>query len=120
MTIKRRGFTLENSGDNPFGIATSGSDQPPSDTERIVEFINRLLANYGQQQVPPGLTGGDLLNELDRIVSTVESTAVTPMAKAAMNNRNRRAVATRVPTDAEIAARLRAKGIDPKFMPQEV
>ena len=47
MTIKRRGFTLENSGDNPFGIATSGSDQPPSDTERIVEFINRLLANYG-------------------------------------------------------------------------
>ncbi len=118
MTIAKRGFTLGNNGENPFGIATVGSDQPPSDTDRIVEFVNRLLANYGQRQVPPGLKGAELLNELDRIVSGIESTVVTPMAKAAMANRNRKAFAPRIPTDDEVAARLRAKGIDPKYMPR--
>ena len=124
MAIKRNGFTLENDANDQYGnflldAATGGMgmDQPPTDTERLVELVNRLLANYGQRQVPPGLKGADLLNELDGIVSRIESTVLTPAAKVAMANRNRKEFAPRIPTDAEVAARLRAKGIDPKFMP---
>ena len=88
-----------------------------SPLEDLIDPINRLLALLGQDQLPPDTDATNLPARLEDAVGFAERNVVPPAAKAAMANRNRRAVATRVPTDAEIAARLRAKGIDPKFMP---
>ena len=68
------------------------------------------------------------LNRLITLVDRLESKAVscvvrelkTRHGRIVLANLFRQPVGSRRLTDAEIAARLQARGIDPKFMPQEV
>ena len=65
------------------------------------------------------------LNRLSRMVGQLPATlasrvmrSLSPKDRIALANMFRKPVGPRLLTDAEIAARLQARGIDPKFMPQ--
>lgn len=97
---------------------TIGDTQTGSPLNELIDPINRLLAVFGQDQLPPDTDATNLAARLEDAVNYCESSVVPPAAAKAMENRLHRKPSARVPTDAQIEARLRAKGIDPKHMPK--
>lgn len=89
-------------------------------TQRLVDSLNRILNVFGESPLPDGAADEEvgLIQAVEAVASRLESTRLTPAAKATMANRLRRKPAARIPSDAAIEARLRAKGIDPKHMPK--
>lgn len=61
-----------------------------------------------------------LVNRLPATLTSRVMKSMTSRERIALSNLFRHPVGPRRLTDAEIAARLQARGIDPKFMPQEV
>ena len=74
-------------------------------TRTEIERIDRLSRMAGQL---PATLASRVLRSL------------SPRDRIALANMFRQPVGPRLLTDAEIAARLQARGIDPKFMPQTV
>lgn len=113
MTITRRGFTLAN--------GLEGYGQPDEQTTQLVDVVNRLLRVFGQQGLPSDTDESNLADRLDGMVRYVEKFK-SSASNVAMRNRlkgaSNRPVANQPLTDAEVAARLRARGIDPKDMPR--
>ena len=73
------------------------------------------------------ITEIERLNRLSRMVNRLAPNlasrvlrSLSPRDRIALANMFRQPVGPRRLTDAEIAARLQARGIDPKFMPQTV
>lgn len=61
-----------------------------------------------------------LVNRLPAILVSRVLKSMTHRERIAMSNLCRQPAGPRRPTDAEIAARLQARGIDPKYMPTSI
>jgi hypothetical protein len=110
MTIRRRGFTLGNGPD---------ANQVPE----LIDVLNRLPNVFGQQRLPNDTDDTNLVQRLNDLVSYAEqnkSSSSTMAMRNRMNGSSNRSGTNRPLTDAQVAARLRARGIDPKFMPKTV
>lgn len=88
--------------------------------QRLADAINRTLAVFGKNPLPDdaGENEVGLIQAVEAVASRFESSRLTPGTKAAMANRLHRKPPARLPSDAAIEARLRAKGIAPKHMPK--
>ena len=95
---------------------TNMPNQNP-DFNKLVESLNTLFDVLGVAGLPPDTTEKTIVDQLDGIASTTPHPGrQTLFQKARMANRQQRR--TGLPTDAEITRRLRAKGVDPRFMPR--
>ncbi len=89
----------------------------------LIEAVNKLLTVFGLQPLPSDTDDDNLEERLTAMVDYVDRNKQAT-STVAMANRIRSATAgqpvSRPPSDAEIERRLKARGIDLKFMPKIV
>ena len=107
MRFKHKGFALAN--------GEQGNE--------LVDAVNRMLISFGQQRLPNDTDETTLLERLNGAIDYVEKFKQSAPVTA-MSNRLRGQAgqpASRPLSDAQVATRLKARGIDPeRFMPKTV
>ena len=96
----------------------SNEAQLPGQASPIVTLIQQLLKLLGQSPMPPDTNEQTLPQRLQMLIDHVKANPQATVAPAATMANRQRKPSSGIPTDSEVAARLQARGIDPKYMPK--